>query len=68
MFATGLTAVYATKATVTFFVGTMSASKDVLAMAKIEIKLSDIPEGKNVTFKWRGNGIPNRYAFFMVVS
>lgn len=32
----------------------MSASADVLALAKIEIKLADIPEGKNVTFKWRG--------------
>ena len=32
----------------------MSASADVLALAKIEVKLSDIPEGKNVTFKWRG--------------
>jgi len=32
----------------------MSATADVLAMAKIEIKLGDIPEGKNVTFKWRG--------------
>ena len=28
--------------------------QDVLAMAKIEIKLADIPEGKNMTFKWRG--------------
>ncbi|NXE86672.1 UCRI protein, partial [Menura novaehollandiae] len=27
---------------------------DVLALSKIEIKLSDIPEGKNVAFKWRG--------------
>jgi hypothetical protein len=26
----------------------------VLAMAQIEIKLADIPEGKNMTFKWRG--------------
>ena len=32
----------------------MSASADVLALAKIEVKLNDIPEGKNVTFKWRG--------------
>lgn len=32
----------------------MSASADVLALAKIEVKLGDIPEGKNVTFKWRG--------------
>lgn len=60
-FAVGLTAVYAAKATVTTFVGTMSASRDVLALAKIEIKLTEIPEGKNVTFKWRGDGarIPN---------
>ena len=28
--------------------------QDVLALAKIEIKLADIPEGKNMTFKWRG--------------
>lgn len=32
----------------------MSASADVLALAKIEIKLTDIPEGKSMTFKWRG--------------
>lgn len=32
----------------------MSASADVLALAKIEIKLADIPEGKSVTLKWRG--------------
>ncbi len=32
----------------------MSASKDVLAMSKIEINLNDIPVGKSVTFKWRG--------------
>ncbi|VEN41919.1 unnamed protein product [Callosobruchus maculatus] len=45
---------YAAKSVVTQFVSSMSASADVLAMAKIEIKLSDIPEGKSVTFKWRG--------------
>jgi ubiquinol-cytochrome c reductase iron-sulfur subunit len=32
----------------------MSASADVLALAKIEVKLDAIPEGKSVTFKWRG--------------
>lgn len=32
----------------------MSPSADVLALAKIEVKLGDIPEGKNATFKWRG--------------
>ncbi|KAH8244163.1 cytochrome b-c1 complex subunit Rieske, mitochondrial [Drosophila bipectinata] len=45
---------YAAKGLVNTFVGSMSATADVLAMAKIEIKLSDIPEGKSVTFKWRG--------------
>ena len=32
----------------------MSASSDVLALAKIEIDLNTIPVGKSVTFKWRG--------------
>lgn len=45
---------YAAKTIVTHFVASMSASADVLALAKIEIKLSEIPEGKSVTFKWRG--------------
>ncbi|XP_044270856.1 cytochrome b-c1 complex subunit Rieske, mitochondrial-like [Tribolium madens] len=45
---------YAAKAVVTQFVSSMSASADVLALAKIEVKLGDIPEGKSVTFKWRG--------------
>nr|CAH7724026.1 unnamed protein product [Callosobruchus chinensis] len=45
---------YAAKSVVTHFVSSMSASADVLAMAKIEIKLTAIPEGKSVTFKWRG--------------
>jgi ubiquinol-cytochrome c reductase iron-sulfur subunit len=45
---------YSAKALVHQFIGSMSASADVLALAKIEIKLSDIPEGKSVTFKWRG--------------
>uniref|UniRef100_A0A1L8EEM3 Cytochrome b-c1 complex subunit Rieske, mitochondrial n=1 Tax=Haematobia irritans TaxID=7368 RepID=A0A1L8EEM3_HAEIR len=45
---------YAAKGLVNTFLGSMSASADVLAMAKIEIKLADIPEGKSVTFKWRG--------------
>ncbi|XP_055595852.1 cytochrome b-c1 complex subunit Rieske, mitochondrial isoform X1 [Uranotaenia lowii] len=49
-----VTTAYVAKSLVSTFVGSMSASADVLAMAKIEIKLSDIPEGKSVTFKWRG--------------
>jgi ubiquinol-cytochrome c reductase iron-sulfur subunit len=50
----GVATAYVAKTLVTEFVSTMSASADVLAMAKIEIKLSEIPEGKNMTFKWRG--------------
>jgi ubiquinol-cytochrome c reductase iron-sulfur subunit len=34
-----------------------SASADVLAMAKIEVDLSTIPEGKNVILKWRGKPV-----------
>lgn len=49
-----VTGVYAAKTIVHEFVSSMSASADVLALAKIEVKLADIPEGKNVTFKWRG--------------
>lgn len=45
---------YCTKSVVRQLVSTMSASADVLAMAKIEVKLGSIPEGKSVTFKWRG--------------
>ena len=50
----GMAGAYAAKNLVHEFIGSMSASADVLALAKIEIKLSDIPEGKNATFKWRG--------------
>ncbi|XP_018519580.1 cytochrome b-c1 complex subunit Rieske, mitochondrial [Lates calcarifer] len=52
--ATTVVGVYAAKTVVTQFVSSMSASADVLALSKIEIKLSEIPEGKNMTFKWRG--------------
>jgi ubiquinol-cytochrome c reductase iron-sulfur subunit len=47
-------ATYFTKSMVHEFVLSMSASADVLALAKIEVKLDQIPEGKNMTFKWRG--------------
>ncbi|KAM9301626.1 cytochrome b-c1 complex subunit Rieske, mitochondrial [Gastrophryne carolinensis] len=54
---TGVTTVataYVAKNVVSQFVSSMSASADVLAMSKIEVKLSEIPEGKNMCFKWRG--------------
>ncbi|XP_067854043.1 cytochrome b-c1 complex subunit Rieske, mitochondrial [Heptranchias perlo] len=52
--ATAIMGAYAAKNVVTQFVSSMSASADVLALSKIEVKLGDIPEGKNVAFKWRG--------------
>uniref|UniRef100_V5H0F7 Cytochrome b-c1 complex subunit Rieske, mitochondrial n=1 Tax=Anoplophora glabripennis TaxID=217634 RepID=V5H0F7_ANOGL len=51
---TATLALYSLKSEVTRLVTYMSASADVLALAQIEIKLSDIPEGKSATFKWRG--------------
>merc|ERR1711915_699437 len=50
----GLGGAYGAKSLVNQLISTWSASQDVLALAKIEIKLADIPEGKNMTFKWRG--------------
>jgi len=50
----GVLGAYSAKTVVNQFVSTWSASQDVLALAQIEIKLGDIPEGKNMTFKWRG--------------
>ncbi|KAJ3297999.1 hsp70 nucleotide exchange factor fes1 [Borealophlyctis nickersoniae] len=34
-----------------------SASADVLAMAKVEVDMAQIPEGRNVTIKWRGKPV-----------
>lgn len=45
------------KSTVTDFLGTMAASADVLALAKVEVELASIPEGKNVIIKWRGKPV-----------
>ena len=50
----GMLTVHGVKNTVTQLVGSMGASADVLALAKIEVSLSDIPEGKNAIFKWQG--------------
>ncbi|XP_033229710.1 cytochrome b-c1 complex subunit Rieske, mitochondrial-like [Belonocnema kinseyi] len=50
----GVGAAYVGKAFVVDLLSTLSPSADVLAMAKIEIKLDAIPEGKSAVFKWRG--------------
>merc|ERR1712038_175227 len=53
MAGTWTAAAYAGKNVAQEFISTMSASADVLALAKIEVKLGDIPEGKSAVFKWR---------------
>lgn len=45
------------KSSITGFLETMAASADVLAMAKVEVDLGAIPEGKNVIIKWRGKPV-----------
>ncbi|KAK4465780.1 putative mitochondrial precursor of cytochrome b-c1 complex subunit Rieske [Cladorrhinum samala] len=45
------------KSTIQEFLVNMSASADVLAMAKVEVDLAAIPEGKNVIVKWRGKPV-----------
>jgi ubiquinol-cytochrome c reductase iron-sulfur subunit len=53
----GLRAASGAKSTVTDLLANMSASADVLALAKIEVEMSAIPEGKNLIAKWRGKPI-----------
>lgn len=50
----GLAGAYSIKSHGTHYIMYLSASAEVLALAKVEIKLSDIVEGRSVTFKWRG--------------
>ena len=50
----GVATVHGVKKVVTQFLSHMGASADVLALAKIEVDLSTIPEGKNAIFKWQG--------------
>jgi ubiquinol-cytochrome c reductase iron-sulfur subunit len=52
-FGTGLVAAYGAKAIVHDIVQNIAPSADVLAMAKIEVKLDEIPLGKTVVVKWR---------------
>ncbi|CED83487.1 ubiquinol-cytochrome c reductase iron-sulfur subunit [Phaffia rhodozyma] len=47
----------AAKSTVVDLVTTLSASADVLALAKLEVATSSIPEGKNVVVSWRGKPV-----------
>lgn len=53
----GLLSSAGAKSTVETFISSMSASADVLAMAKVEVDLASIPEGKNVVVKWQGKPV-----------
>ncbi|KAK6461454.1 ubiquinol-cytochrome c reductase iron-sulfur subunit mitochondrial precursor [Scheffersomyces coipomensis] len=53
----GLLSAAGAKSTVEAFLSSMAASADVLAMAKVEVKLGAIPEGKNVIIKWQGKPV-----------
>ena len=46
---------------VCFFHPIFLIQADVLALAKIEVDLSNIPEGKSVTLKWRGKPLFSRH-------
>nr|CAG8542536.1 8190_t:CDS:2 [Entrophospora candida] len=54
---TGVLTAVGAKSFVTDFLANMSAAADVLALAKVEVDLSKIPEGKNFTVKWRGKPV-----------
>jgi ubiquinol-cytochrome c reductase iron-sulfur subunit len=53
----GLIAASGARATVSDFLASMSASADVLALAKVEVEMASIPEGKNAIIKWRGKPV-----------
>ncbi|CAH8580562.1 unnamed protein product [Schistosoma turkestanicum] len=53
MFATAVIATTSAKHTVKMLVKPLGPSSKTLAEASIEVNLADIPEGKNVTLKWR---------------
>lgn len=41
------------KYAVSSFIDSMNASADVISASRVEVKLGEIPEGSNVTIKWR---------------
>lgn len=53
----GLVTAVTARNTVQDFLTTMSASKDVLALAKVEVDLSNVPVAKNIVVKWRGKPV-----------
>jgi len=54
---TGVLSTVIVKNLVVDFLVNMSASADVLALAKVEVDIANIPEGKGVVIKWRGKPV-----------
>jgi len=52
-FGVGVGLAYGAKAIVRDIIANVAPAADVLALAQVEVKLSDIPEGKNLVVKWR---------------
>ena len=53
----GIISASAAKSSVSEFLRSMAASAGVLALAKVEVDLSTIPEGENAIIKWRGKPV-----------
>lgn len=54
---TGVMGAVSAKSFVVDMVQQLAPAADVLALAKTEVELGSIPEGKNVTIKWRGKPV-----------
>lgn len=67
-FGVGLATMYGAKAIVRDIVSYLAPSADILALASIEINLRDIPEGKNVTFKWRNKPLFVRHRTLLEIE
>jgi len=55
--AAGVTGLYSFKSGLLTCVYYLSASRDVLAEARIEVRLCTIPEGHTSIIKWRGKPV-----------
>lgn len=53
----GVGGAVAAKGAVHNIVNMLAPARDCLALSKVEVNIGNIPEGKNVTVKWRGREI-----------
>ena len=53
----GILGLYGYKSHLTHYLATMAPSRDVLAEAQIEFKLTNVPTGKVAVAKWRGKPV-----------